>query len=168
MEIFKRIKDFNNYEISNLGRVRNISRNSILVNTISKRGYYTVKLCGPIGKKSKNVHRLIGIYFLNNGIDGDFIVDHIDNNPLNNRVSNLEWISRRDNLNHGHAFYKRSSKYPGVYLHKQSNKWRAMIWNGIRSESLGLFKLELDASIAYQNALKEIEITACKTKITNC
>lgn len=97
MEIFKRLNDFKDYEVSNFGRVRNIKRNSFLTPQISKRGYYCVSFGGRKIKKTKNIHRLLGIYFINNGVDGNFIVDHKDNNPLNNSLDNLQLISKREN-----------------------------------------------------------------------
>ena len=97
MEIWKIIKDFENYELSNFGKIRNLKTGKILTNNISKRGYFVVKLVnGPI-RKTKTIHRLLGIYFLNNGLDGNFIVDHIDNNPINNDLSNLQITTKRIN-----------------------------------------------------------------------
>jgi hypothetical protein len=64
---------------------------------ISKRGYKVVTLVnGPI-RKTKTIHRLLAIYFLNKGIDSNFIVDHIDNNPINNSLDNLQITNKRIN-----------------------------------------------------------------------
>lgn len=47
------------------------------------------------------LHRLLAKYFLDNGdkffYDKTYIVDHIDNNKLNNKIENLQWINRKQN-----------------------------------------------------------------------
>jgi hypothetical protein len=61
----------------------------------SKCGYYRVRL----RKGWENVHRLLAIYFLDNPQNLE-TVNHKDSNKENNSLSNLEWISRKDNLYH--------------------------------------------------------------------
>lgn len=54
---------------------------------------------------SKYIHRLVAMYFVPNPEDMP-IVNHIDNNPLNNHYSNLEWCSHRHNIQHGYDIRK--------------------------------------------------------------
>jgi len=115
MEIFKDIPGYEGiYQVSDLGRVKSLKFNKekILKPGVNNHGYYTVVLCKG-KRKTINVHQLVAMAFLNHepcGYNG-LIVDHKDNNPLNNRLSNLQLISQRENTSKDK---KGSSKYTGV------------------------------------------------------
>ena len=66
MEEFRQIKDFENYEISNRGNVKNVKTNKILKNNIGSRGYYKVNLCKDKIQKTLNIHRLVAFTFKTN------------------------------------------------------------------------------------------------------
>jgi hypothetical protein len=155
MEIYKSIIDFKNYEISNLGKVRNVNTRQILSNCIGKRGYESVKLVnGPI-RKTKTIHRLLGIYFLNDGNDGNFIVDHIDNNKLNNNLSNLQITTKRINSTKDR---KSSTGENCIYFSVSKNKiaFRVRIKiDGIR-KSFGTFNNISDAVLKRDLILSQI------------
>ena len=54
----------------------------------------------------------------------NFVIDHIDHNPLNNQKSNLRICSRAQNcMNQLPQKIQKSSKYKGVCWDKQMNKW---------------------------------------------
>jgi len=100
------------YQASNMGRVKSFGRTVIFGNNIrhtkdkilkpSKRpdNYYVVWLTKDERKEIHNLHRLIAEVFIHND---DPInkndVDHKDGNSLNNRVENLRWTTRKENLN---------------------------------------------------------------------
>jgi hypothetical protein len=141
MEDYKTINGFENYQINSLGMVKNVKRNTILQSYITKRGYYSVKLCNSEVKKSKNIHRLLGIYFLNNGVDGNFVVDHKDNNPLNNSLDNLQIISKRLN-----STKDRVNSCGENCVYPSKNKFRVRIKiNGVR-KNFGSFSTIQDAA----------------------
>lgn len=106
-EIWKPIPGFDNYEVSNLGRVKSlfdgrhkIFREKILKPTPDRKGYLFVFLCKEGKKKRFRVHRLVASAFLENPKNLEQ-VNHKDECKTNNRVENLEWCDARYNTNYG-------------------------------------------------------------------
>ena len=99
------------------------------------------------GKHYMN-HRIIFLMF--NGYIPEF-VDHIDNDPTNNRVENLRECTRTENSWNKRLQHNSTTKIKGVSWHKQSRKWGARITvNGKRME-LGRFKdIELAELVAME------------------
>ena len=145
------------YEVSDLGRVRN-ARGSIRKCRISKHGYSRLNLSKNSKKRTFKVHQLVAMGFLGhvmgNGTAG-LVVDHIDNNKLNNRVDNLQLITNRENLSKDKS--GGSSKYVGVTWCKNVSKWLALIWHLSRSHNLGYYTDEEEARNAYVQALARID-----------
>lgn len=90
----KRIKhpDLRNYFISRDGLILN-SRKDEVPQKITN-GYYLVN----INKKCYAVHRLVAITYIKNPSNYP-VVNHIDENKLNNKAENLEWVTQKDNCN---------------------------------------------------------------------
>lgn len=88
------LEDLEKYRITKSGKVWSDKSNKFLNQTICN-GYYNIKL-----NKSKTyaVHRLVAITFLENK-NNCKIVNHIDETPLNNSLSNLEWVTQKENIN---------------------------------------------------------------------
>ncbi|UUV46403.1 HNH endonuclease [Bacillus phage vB_BanS-Thrax3] len=103
IEIWKPLKGIiecgDNYEISNLGRLKSLTRNTIMKCQVSDRGYLKVKLYYQGKTKTCRIHRLVALAFVNNP-DKKPEVNHKDGNKLNNRFDNLEWSTRMDNIKH--------------------------------------------------------------------
>ena len=157
-EIWKDVKGYEGiYQISNLGNVKSLkyNRETILNPSVSKNGYYNCILYKNKKRKTCRVHQLVAIAFLNHKPDGyKIVVDHIDNNPLNNNVNNLQLITTRENTSKDR---KGVSKYLGVYWNKQKQKWRAQIRIKGVSKHLGYFINEYEAHLSYQNELAKLE-----------
>lgn len=102
------------YEVSNMGRVRSLNYRGtgevrLLKQGKDKGGYFRVSLYKNGKTKAFLVHRLVATAFIpNNDIDKTE-VNHIDENKQNNCVTNLEWVTSKDNINHG-TRNKRASK----------------------------------------------------------
>jgi hypothetical protein len=97
-EIWKSIDDFPNYEVSTLGNIRNIITCKTLKPSV-KGGYYNVSLTHNKLYKSLKIHRLVALAFIENP-ENKSDVNHKDKNKLNNKLENLEWMTRKENNVH--------------------------------------------------------------------
>jgi len=158
-ETWKSIPDYENYQVSNLGNVKNLNfnnekRESHLKYRLNK-GYKIVSLCRLGKQKIFKIHQLVAMAFLGHKPCGmKIVVNHINLIRTDNHVENLELITNRENCNKKHL--KSTSQYTGVCFRKRNNKWSSQIDINKKQVFLGYFENEIDAHIAYQNKLKEI------------
>lgn len=87
--------------------------------------------------------------------DGKDYIDHINNNPLDNRKFNLRIVTPLQNNMNKISNKNSTSKYIGVSFDKIRNKWRANIKFGGKQIHLGRFNNEIDAAKARDIATKE-------------
>jgi hypothetical protein len=154
-EIWKDINDWNGvYQISNLGNVKSkrSTRHKILKGCIDTGGYKYVALCKDCKRTFKWIQRLVAIHFIENPL-GLHDVNHIDGDRKNNKITNLEWVNRRENVSHGNFLRNSDKKYIGIYQNK-SGRWASKIWVNGESKSLGTFNTDIEANMAYQNYLQ--------------
>ena len=101
------------YEVSDLGRVRSIKSGGLILKPdIKRNGYHTVCLWHKNSKKNRLVHRLVAEAFLPNPSNLEEI-NHLDEDKGNNRLDNLEWCSRKYNMNYGNIKTKMSEAGKG-------------------------------------------------------
>ena len=102
------------YEISNFGRVKSIDRighggrklkGRILKQAKNNCGYLVIDLDKHGKRKQFRVHRLVASAFIPNPNNYP-IINHKDENKLNNHVNNLEWCTVKYNTNYGNAITK--------------------------------------------------------------
>ena len=97
-EIWKDIPGYESlYQVSNYGRVRGVKRNNVLSTPLTNKGYAHVNLCKDGKYKTIAVHRLVLMSFTNEK-DWKDEVNHIDYVRSNNRLDNLEWVTKIDNV----------------------------------------------------------------------
>lgn len=95
-EIWKEIKDYEGlYWVSNQGRVKN--RHNRILKPEIRTGYHSVGLCKNSKCKHYRIHRLVAQAFIPNP-ENKPIINHIDENKLNNTPSNLEWCTNQENI----------------------------------------------------------------------
>ena len=99
MEIFKEIAGYENYSVSNWGRVKRNKDDMILTNHETSKGYLRVDLFKGGVKKHYKVHRLVAQAFIDNPQKKPQI-NHKDGNKKNNSVTNLEWVTDAENKEH--------------------------------------------------------------------
>lgn len=175
LEIWKDIVGYEGYyQVSNYGRVKSLERiifgfvfgkekqckkifkERILRNSPNEKGYLRVCLCLKGKQSVRLIHLLVAELFLNHRTNGtvELVVDHKDYDKNNNKASNLQIITNRENCTKD-----RKRKYGskrGTTFRPKSNKWQAMIQINKKNIYLGLFKTEEEASIAYENKLLEL------------
>lgn len=106
------------YEVSNMGRVRSVERTARYVHANGKEFTRRVRarIMSPLTHKTQKrvsvmlsvnnvqkrmaVHRMVAMAFCENP-HGYTEVNHIDEDPTNNRADNLEWCSRHYNMHYG-------------------------------------------------------------------
>ena len=107
------------YEVSNLGNVRSLDKTIKTVGNYNVEysrfypgkqlalinhptGYITVRLSHMGKAKTRRVHKLVALAFIDN-IEDKLEINHKDKDRHNNCVSNLEWCTRQENEDHKHA-----------------------------------------------------------------
>lgn len=121
----------NLYIVSNYGKIKSLDRISkngtgtfikkgkLLKNHINNMGYEYIYLINNTNKKKMYVHRLVALTFLPNP-ENKKEVNHLDCNPLNNKVNNLEWCTRQENVDYMVKLGR--SKKEGIWLAKITYK----------------------------------------------
>lgn len=109
-------------------------------------GYVLVR----VGKKKMLAHKVIYAIVHGKMPDGD--IDHLDGNPMNNRIENLRDVSKSENQ-HNHKIPKNNtSGFTGVTWSTNHRKWQAQIKVGNQSIYLGRFENFEDAVEARKKA----------------
>lgn len=134
-EIWKNIPGYKDlYEISSNGKIKNVKRNKEKKLTINSDGYYIVKLSKENKKKVFLVHRLVAETFLDFNDykcvkeDGkkifrkkDLVINHKDENKLNNCVDNLEWCTNKYNIKYSLKSRKKRNIKKDLYEYMKMN-----------------------------------------------
>lgn len=112
---WRTVEEFPDYKVSEDGDVMRIDSGKILKQRINE--YYYVKLSLNNKTKNRYIHKLVAKAFVPNPNNLPK-VDHIDNNKLNNKVSNLRWYTQSNNAKSYHENFR---QYP-VILQCDLNK----------------------------------------------
>lgn len=150
VEIWKKIRGLEAYEVSNLGSVRSSKslrggKPLLLSQSKVNSGYRYVSFTMPDRKVTKKlVHRLVAEAFCSK-FEGKDVVNHINGDKLDNRAENLEWVTQAENLAHARAtgatvynkptlgqklktrYSGKPSKYFGVFWASSKGLWVAAV-----------------------------------------
>jgi hypothetical protein len=156
---YKKIPGTSKYGISESGEVIIFKTGKIMKPNLNKRGRLQITLLSDEGKrKTFKIHQLVAMAYLGHEPCGcQRVVDHIDNDRLNNHYTNLQIISNRENCSKDKWRHNYSSQYTGVAWNKRTKKWYTQIQINGKIKYLGLFSSEEQASKAYQLALDNID-----------
>ncbi len=157
-EVWIRLKDFNDYLISNYGRVKSekFSNTRILKNSVNNCGYLSVCLSRNGKQKVFIVHRLVAYYFIGLCPKGKE-TNHIDGDKENPHVNNLEYITPSENQKHAYKNGLRSAV--------GAKNGRALIGENVVRKIRRLFEtgkytycdLEAKFGVSYDNVSKIIK-----------
>ena len=126
-EQWKPIDGYEDYLISNHGRVRSLKRHNdrLMPLTKQRKGYYYVMLYRCNVGKCFRVNRLVALHLIPNP-DNLPEVNHIDGDKANNHASNLEWCTRSHNVKHS---FDTGLKQPH-YMTDEERKHLSDMWRG--------------------------------------
>lgn len=96
----KMIKGFPNYVINSDGTVMNINTGRYLKPEITSNGYARITLSAFGITKRYLLHRLVAELFVEGRTTEKNVVNHKDTNKLNNKSTNLEWVTHQENVDH--------------------------------------------------------------------
>ena len=157
-EQWRLIDGYDNYQVSDQGRVRNSDTKRILKGRHNSNGYLT------IGIRKNNlfinyyIHRLVAFAFLlEKKKKKQTLVDHIDGDKNNNVMSNLRWCTAEENSRNKQKTRKENgygsqSIYKGVRPSQNGKKWIATITKKGHLIYIGTYQTERQAGIAYNIA----------------
>ena len=135
IEIWKDVVGYEGlYKVSSFGNVLSVKR-GIYLNKKSKRsGHLYIGLSKNNVRKNKYVHRLVAIAFIPNP-ENKPEVNHINGNPKDNNLYNLEWNTRYENSIHSYKILDRHKKATKVAVYD------------IDMNLIKVYKSQMDASI---------------------
>lgn len=130
-ENWKPVNGFPGYEISDWGRVRSFKRcktGKEIHPQLSRTGYFKIKLVKNGKLHAFFVHRLVALHFCPNPDPAHkTTVNHIDENKLNNFAGNLDWMSPKENANHGYQGKIKKKVAQEKFLAKNAGRFRKKI-----------------------------------------
>jgi len=97
--MWKIIRQFPNYEVSNDGKVRNTKTKKLLKPYVNKGGYFAVGLSKDGKIFQRLINRLVAEAFIPN-LENKPQVNHKNGDKINNHVDNLEWVTAYENKKH--------------------------------------------------------------------
>lgn len=163
-EIWKAIPRKKGYEASTKGRIKSLSRivrgshdslrkkeSQIVAQWLNKGGYCMVDMWIDGIRSHGSVHRLVLEAFQG---ESELSIDHVDENPKNNCLENLEYVTQRENVQ---RYFSKTRDLP-LGIHQLKNgKFKAMIRVDNILHSLGCYIFMSDAVLAHTTASADLK-----------
>lgn len=159
IEEWKDIRSYEGkYQVSSFGRVkalpnmhgRHLGKEKILSQSKDTIGYLMSWLYKDGKRRTFKTHRLVALAFFG---ESQLKVDHLDEIKTNNRKTNLEYVTQREN---SHRYYSRRRDLP-VGVRRQGKRFYAVIVVKQKAHRLGMFDTPEEAHAAYNTALNDLE-----------
>lgn len=160
MEQWKTLKEIQNYEVSNLGRIRTKKTGRIRKLYTNHNKYLRITFSHKNITKLYFIHVLVAKAFIKNSNNKPH-VNHKDCNKLNNHVENLEWVSHKENMIHAHV----NGCFPEDWNRKGKNACYVKLSEKQVLEIRKKYKTE---DVTYQDLAKIYNVTkSCINNIVN-
>ena len=161
-EVWKSLKGFPGYQISNLGRVKSFRKTSsgkVLKSRKDKADYITIGVYDEVNKqKHRPIHLLVILHFGLPKPSPKHQGNHIDGDKSNNWNTNLEWVTAKENIEHAEKIGLRNSKKENNMASKLTEKKVIKIRKLYKDKKYNL----TDLSIMFA-----VSITAIKNVVDN-
>ena len=115
---------FDRYEVSKEGVLRRVSDKRIIKGTIGKEKnneYIHIRINADGKSYHKRLHQLVMEAWGTPKPKGKYVIDHIDGNKLNNNISNLRWLTQRDNIMNS-DYYRNGTRSKKIEKYKFPKK----------------------------------------------
>jgi hypothetical protein len=117
IEEWRVLEDYNSYEVSNYGRIKNRAKSECLKPKVGRHGYYEVTLSHRSKLSYHLIHRLVATAFIPNPLNKPQ-VNHLGS-KTDNKAWMLEWCTKEENAKHAHAnIIKNTQKVAVQGIHK--------------------------------------------------
>ena len=140
-------------EVNELGQIRSSLTKSIYRPYTDKDGYLRCKVWDGFKLLGVYVHRAIALVFVDNP-DSKPIVNHIDSNRANNSIANLEWVTPKENSEHGVKagnFLVNEDAFASVYSNEQIKQVCELLSEGLTAKKISK---ETGVSLSVVNSVK--------------
>ena len=165
IEVWKHLANYENYEVSSFGQVRN-KKTSRILKPACNGGYMSVGLSNVGKTKSHSVHRLVALTFLDNP-ENKPQVNHKDKNRSNNNINNLEWCSAlENNIHKSSTLIQKTNQNLKVWRVDVNSGEKIELYNSIQEASKwcvenNLSPLEHNAKGNISNVIRCVYKTSC-------
>jgi hypothetical protein len=126
--------------------------NKVTKVTKDELGYLRFKLFDVVYK----AHRVCWALHYGAWLDQNLFIDHINNDPSDNRISNLRAVTMAQNNMNQRKLKKQTSSLKGVFWSNKDMAWRSRLIHDGKAYELGLFLDEQLAHQSYCNLAKEL------------
>lgn len=163
MEIWKQVKEYPGYEVSDQGRIKSFkqNKNGKILNGVVRKGYLQVDFRKDGVTHSEGVHRIVLSTFSPRENMDQYTVNHKDGNPLNNKLDNLEWMTLSENTSHARRILQSGNKTIKVHIvfNDNSEMWfesitGASIFLGVAKTTVARW---IKGTRGYKNKYKLVE-----------
>lgn len=147
---YKLVRKLFKYDDGNL--IWKVSKGSVKAGSIAGCITFNGRFCVKINEKQYLIHRVVWLYHY--GYMPENFLDHIDRNPLNNRIENLREASKSCNAINCDLHSNNTSGIKGISFYKSLNKWKVTITSNKKQHYLGIFK-NFDEAVCYRLAAEQ-------------